>query len=230
MTATLQAPAGKALPDLCGDLFAFALQLRSAQDPGDAEALRRHIVKLLERLVSDARAAGIDSAQVDEARYASCALFDEIVLGSKWAMKDAWLSAPLQMTFFQDFTAGEKFYVRLEAARAGKSPREIDLLEVYAQCLAVGFRGKYGDFAGMQKVADLSDQLHREIRQGRGVETRALSAPFAREAVLPERVRRLPVWVFVAVAAGLLLVLLFVLDTMLASQAAPLLADRTGGK
>lgn len=230
MSSDTNAPTGPSLPDLCGDLFAFALQLRSAQDPGDADTLRRPIQKLLERLVTDARAAGIDSAHLDEARYALCGLFDEIVLGSKWALKEQWLSAPLQMTYFQDFSAGETFYTRLEAARAGKSPREVDLLEVYAQCLAVGFRGKYGDFAGMQKVADLSDQLHREIRDSRGVASRALSAPFRRETVLPERVRRLPVWVLAAAASGLLLVLLFVLDTMLASQAADLLADRTGGK
>jgi hypothetical protein len=47
--------------------------------------------------------------------------------------------------------------------------------------------------------------------------------------VLPQAVRRVPVWIAVAAGAGLLLVLLFALDALLSSQAAPFLdSGRTG--
>ncbi|HEX5053720.1 MAG TPA: type IVB secretion system protein IcmH/DotU [Planctomycetota bacterium] len=217
-------PGRRRISDLCAEAFAFALSLRAVQDPGDVESLRRDIGQLLERLGQQAREAGVDSTHLDQARYALCALIDEIVLSSKWEIKTQWMNQPLQMVYFKDFTAGEQFYQRLEALRGAKSERDVDLLEVYAQCLAVGFRGKYADLAGMQKIADLLDQVSREIRAARGVESRALSASFQRQAVLPEKVRRLPVWLFAALGAAFLLLLLFVLDSVLANQAAVFLA------
>lgn len=224
------ARAARPLPDLCAEVFAFALSLRSAKDPGDADSLRRSVAQLFDRLSQRAREANIDSAHLDQARYVLCALIDEIVLSSKWEMKSQWMNQPLQMAYFQDFTAGEQFYRRLDALRGAKGDREIDLLEVYAQCLAVGFRGKYADLAGMQKIADLLDQLNRDIRTARGVEGRSLSAPFTAETVLPERVKRIPVWVVAVCGAGLLLVLLFILDAVLASKASAFLAGQDGGR
>lgn len=228
MDATATPP--KRLPDLCAEAFAYALALRGAQDPGGPEPVRQAAAQILERLANQAREQGVDSTHVDHARYALCALLDETVLTSKWEWRTQWLSKPLQMVYFQDFTAGEQFYRRLETLREAKSPRDVDLVEVYAQCLAVGFRGKHADVAGMQKIAELLDGLNRDIRTARGVESRALSAPFQRETALPERMRRMPVWLLVAAGAGFLLLLMLLLDTILASQAADFLAGRDGGE
>jgi hypothetical protein len=112
------ARAARPLPDLCAEVFAFALSLRSAKDPGDAESLRRSVAQLFDRLSQRAREANIDSAHLDQARYVLCALIDEIVLSSKWEMKSQWMNQPLQMAYFQDFTAGEQFYRRLDALTA----------------------------------------------------------------------------------------------------------------
>lgn len=218
------------LPDLCAELFAFALNLRGAKDPGSVESLQRTIAQLLDRLGQRAREAGIDSAHLEQARYVLCALLDEIVLGSRWELKSQWLAQPLQMVYFQDFTAGEQFYKRLEALRGAKDPRQVDLLEVYVQSLAVGFRGKHADLVGMQKVAELTDSLMRELRAARGVESRLLSAVHTPTAALPERVNRLPVWVVVACAAAFLLLLLLLLDAILASKAAAFLANAEGAR
>ncbi len=219
---------GQRLADLAAEVFAFALNLKAAKDPGDAEVLRQSIGGLFEKFAERARAAGKDSTEIDQVRYALCALLDEIVFSSKWELKTAWMSQPLQMIYFNDFTAGEQFYTRLEELR-GK-PGQIDIVEVYAQCLAVGFRGKFGDLAGMQKIADLLDQLNREIREARGRTDGKLSKSFQREAALPQAVKRVPVWIVAAGGAALLLVLLFVLDAILASQAATFLATGKGGQ
>ena len=68
------------LPQLTSDLFAFALSLRSAKDPGNAQQLFDNIARLLEQLSQRARNAGVDSAHLDAARYAFCALLDEMAL------------------------------------------------------------------------------------------------------------------------------------------------------
>ena len=219
---------GQRLADLAAEVFAFALNLKSAKDPGDAETLRHTIAGMFDSFSERARAAGKDSTDIDQARYALCALLDEIVFSSKWELKTAWMSQPLQMVYFNDFTAGEQFYTRLEELR-GKAG-QIDVVEVFAQCLAVGFRGKFGDLAGMQKIADLLDQLNREIREARGRTDGKLSRSFEREATLPQAVKRVSVWIVAAGGAALLLVLLFVLDAILASQAATFLATGKGGQ
>jgi len=223
MSETLKAGAvGPRLPELCGELFAFALSLRSAKDPGDAEQLFATIGRLLEQLGQRARDAGVDSAHLDAARYAFCALLDETVLGSRWEIKSAWMSKPLQMSYYGDFTAGEQFYQRLEGLR-GDLTHNVDAIEVYAQCLAAGFRGKYADLAGMQKVADLLAELGAQLRSARGINGRALSKPFARTDVVQQTVRQLPVWMMAAAGAGLVLIVLFLLDGLLSSQAADFL-------
>lgn len=216
------------LPELCGDLFAFALSLRTAKDPGDAAQLFATIGGLLERLSRRARDAGVDSAHLDAARYSLCALLDEIVLGSRWAIKTQWMQKPLQMAYFGDFTAGEQFFRRLDDLRRD-SAHDVDAIEVAALCLAAGFRGKYADLAGMQKIDDLLAALNQEIRSARGAQTRALSRPFERADVAPaQAARRLPMWVLAAAGTGFLLILLLSLNALLASQASDFLAGGSG--
>ncbi|MEZ6037378.1 MAG: type IVB secretion system protein IcmH/DotU [Planctomycetota bacterium] len=212
------------LPDLCSDLFAFALGLRTAKDPGAMDQLQGTIARLLEKLGQRAREAGVDSAHLDAARYALCALLDEIVLGSRWELKTQWFQQPLQMIYFGDFTAGEQFYRRLDELR-GDAEHNVDAIDVYAQCLAIGFRGKHADLAGMQKVDDLLAELGEVIRKARGVTGRALSKSFVRTESLPTQARRLPVWIVVAAAAGVLLVLWLSLNGLLAAEANEFLAD-----
>lgn len=206
------------LPQLTSDLFAFALSLRSAKDPGNAQQLFDNIARLLEQLSQRARNAGVDSAHLDAARYAFCALLDETVLASRWEIKTDWMSKPLQMAFYGDFTAGEQFYKRLDDLRADPE-HNVDVIEVYAHCLAAGFRGKHADLAGMQKIDDLLVELNGQIRAARGIEGRALSKPFARTEVLQDTVRQVPVWIIAAAGLGLVLLTLFILDGLLASQA-----------
>lgn len=211
--------AGASLPALCSDLFAFALSLRTSKAPDDCDRLQSTIAGLLEKLSQRARDAGTDSAHLDAARYAIVALLDETVLGSRWELKTQWMSKPLQMSYYGDFTAGEQFYQRLDALLQDKQAN-VEAIEVYAQCLAAGFRGKYADLAGMQKIDDLLAELTDQIRLARGIEGRALSKPVQRTEVLSQESRQLPVWVVAAAGAGLALVVWFVLDSVLASQAA----------
>ena len=197
------------LPELCTDLFAFALSLRAAADPGDAERLFANVTSLLEKLGTAARERGVDSAHLEAARYALCALLDETVLGSRWQIKEQW-------------------FQRLAALRQD-ARHNADAIEVYAMCLAAGFRGKYADLAGMQKVADLLAELNDELRRVRGVTARTLSKPVPAGQALPEQVRRVPVWILMAIGAGVVLVLLFVLDALLASQASTFLEEGVVG-
>ena len=163
MAETAPATVQPALADLCGDLLAFALQLKRSSDPGDADAMRQKIDEQFRALESKARQADVPAEDVNLAKYAIAAFIDEMILTSSWPLKDSWADKPLQLAYFNDFAAGEEFYNKVETLRASKKNA---VLEVYYLCLALGFRGKYVDLQGMEKKKVLMDTMLREIRGG----------------------------------------------------------------
>ncbi len=194
MAETTPSAAAPALADFCGDLLAFALQLKRSSDPGDAEVLRQKIDEQFRALETKSRQA--------------------------WPLKDNWADKPLQLAYFNDFAAGEEFYNRIDTLRGAKKNA---VLEVYYLCLALGFRGKYVDLQGMEKKKVLMDTMLREIRGSAPAVpsggTGGLSPAWQPPDALPGIVKNFPAW-FVAAACGLFIILLFILlSTLLGSSA-----------
>lgn len=218
MAETTPTAAVPALADLCGDLLAFALQLKRSSDPGDAEMLRQKIDEQFRALETRARQADVPQEDVQQAKYAIAAFIDEMILTSSWAIKESWGDKPLQLAYFNDFAAGEEFYNKIDALRGAKRN---SVLEVYYLCLALGFRGKYVDLQGMEKKKVLMDTMLREIR-GAAPAAGApggLSPNWTPPDALPGIVKNFPAW-FVAAACVLFVILLFVLlSTLLGSSA-----------
>jgi type VI secretion system protein ImpK len=209
------------LPDLCSDLLAFALQLRKSNDPGSSEALRPRIDALFRALDDRARQADVPQEEVQLAKYALAAFIDEIILTSSWPVKEVWMGKPLQLEYFNDFSAGEEFYTKLEALRSA-NPRKSGVLEVYYLCLSLGFRGKYADLQGMEKKKVLLDTLSRELRPAG--EAAGLSPSWQAVDQLPSLTKDFPAWV-IAAACGLLVALAFALYKTLLSSAGGGLSD-----
>src|ERR1041384_218865 len=93
-----------ALADLCGDLLAFALQLKRSSDPGDAEAMRLKIDEQFRALETKARQSDVPQEDVQQAKYAIAAFIDEMILTSNWGLKDSWADRPLQLRHFHAFS------------------------------------------------------------------------------------------------------------------------------
>lgn len=151
------------LPDHCADVLAFGVALRHAADPGPADELRTKFKDLLGAFEKRARKAGVPEESVGYAKYALIAHLDEIVLESSWAIKTAWGDRPLQLEFFDSFTAGEEFFRKLEEIRKRSRPDRKELLEVYYLCLALDFRGKYQGKTGDDSYRLLLGELCSEI-------------------------------------------------------------------
>jgi type VI secretion system protein ImpK len=217
MADTPPSTAAPALADLCGDLLAFALQLKRSGDPGDAEMMRQKIDEQFRSLETRARQADVPQEDVQQAKYAIAAFIDEMILTSSWPLKESWADKPLQLAYFNDFAAGEEFYNRIDTLRGAKRN---GVLEVYYLCLSLGFRGKFVDLQGMEKKKVLMDTMLREIRgaaPAAGAPT--LSPAWQPPDALPGIVKNFPAW-FVAAACGLFIILLFILlSTILGSSA-----------
>jgi len=211
---TIGNPILAGLPDACADLFAFAIQLRSGPDPGDADALRAQIDELVRGMEARATQSGTPAADVLQARYAIVAFLDELVLNSNWSIRDSWSGLPLQMHYFGDFAAGEEFYNRLEQVRASQDPRRVELLDVFLSCLALGFRGRSSDVAGNDKVRTLAEGVAREIQKVRG-STGELSTGVVTQSALPNLARGFPVWIAAVLSAAVLMLAYWILTSVL---------------
>lgn len=123
------------------DVLILATQLSSSPDmPAPAE-LRSRVIGMLDRMVTDARAAGVSEPEIAEARYALVAFVDERILRSTWQGRTEWMNQPLQLVLYREYTAGENFFARLRALLDhGGQPRAI---QIYYLCLALGFRGAH---------------------------------------------------------------------------------------
>src|SRR5262245_9215668 len=82
-SATAVDPTGR-LPDLCFDLFALAAAARRRADLGDPQALRSHVVGLLDRTEKGALEAGFSGPVVAQMRFPLLAVLNESISYSGW--------------------------------------------------------------------------------------------------------------------------------------------------
>jgi type VI secretion system protein ImpK len=122
---------------------------------------------LFEQMGRKCREASIGEADASDARYAICAFADEQIFRSAWPGRAQWMAQPLQLVYFNENTAGEGFFTRMQAA--GGHPSRAHVLQVYFLCLGLGFQGKYairgGD--GLSAIIDFAgSQLARVVGTG----------------------------------------------------------------
>lgn len=144
---------------VCSDALILATQLGSAPDLPNPEILRQRINATFEALRTRARQMDVPSADAMEAIYAIAAFMDEQILRSPWPARQQWMAQPLQLMYFQENTAGEGFFHRLAALEA--DPERAHVVQIYALCLALGFRGRYA----VANPGELPVVLERAVSQ-----------------------------------------------------------------
>lgn len=156
-----------ARPDLVynasADVLTAALQIGQVQN-ASADAVRNDMVARLRQFVSRCRDAGIGDAEIAEARYALVAFIDDRVLKSGWVGREAWMSNPLQLQFFREYTAGENFFGRMRALLHRGEP--LFALEVYYLCIALGFAGAMQPAGASQGPKSYGDAARAKLLQG----------------------------------------------------------------
>jgi type VI secretion system protein ImpK len=146
---------------VCADTLRLALRLPTAVDLPTAQELRQRAVATLDGITAQGRAVGLPDADLAEARYALVAFIDEQVLKSSWHGRAEWMSQPLQLIYYREYTAGENFFVRLRALlQSGSRPFA---LEIYYLCMALGFRGAYGVSGDVSAINGLLEAARREL-------------------------------------------------------------------
>lgn len=198
------ARASQTLPDLCREAFLLVFHIRSGNDPGHPDDLRKSIAAVFQNISGKASRSGYSDEDVKATRYALCAMIDETILNSRWSFKDQWAARPLQLEHFGEQLAGERFFDLLDRVRQ-KGRRKADLLEVFCIVLILGFQGKY-KMRGGEELNQLTQEIAREVQGYRGG-TGGLSPHWK---IPEERVEKppqtVPVWAWAAGAGAVVLV------------------------
>jgi type VI secretion system protein ImpK len=210
------APGTPTLCDLLEDGIYLLFLLRDGNAPKSCDEFRRRIDAFLVGFDRQARNFGKPPEQIEQCKYAFCALMDEIVLSSGFPLRDEWARMPLQLRLFDEHLAGDGFFERLETLRM-EPDRNIETLEVFHACLLLGFQGKYL-LEGEDKLDYLATRLHREILRIRG-EAGGLSP----NGGLPHRFQdfmrhEMPLWLYFALLALAGVTLFVVFRTLLGLQ------------
>lgn len=176
--ATTTINATRWLREAVAEALSLALVLQRAVTTGgfDPYALRRALEAAILKIKLDdeARALGFTAELLRRVRLALIATADEIAQrpGSR-----ADYSAPpppgelplLQQKYFNNTTsAGHHFFEELAATIDARRPGDAEsaVIEVFAVCLALGFRGKYEahDIAGHEAMRNrVTDKLRRAL-------------------------------------------------------------------
>ncbi len=207
-TASAKAPSVSTEPRTLMDLFYqgfyMIFLLRNGYTPADGPTYRERLRQLLSQVDRGAKKLQLDPDDVFQAKFAFCALIDEIILMSKLRIRDEWERNPLQLEMFGEHMAGEKFFDSLEKLR-GEGARRVQVLEVFHMCLLLGFQGRY-ILEGVEKLSWLTARLGDEI-----VHLQGKRSPFAPHWAPPDRIAHklrseVPMWVMGSVFAIVALV------------------------
>ena len=218
-TTTAAAGAGFSLTlkDLLEDGIYLLFLLRNGNAPNSSNEFNKRIDQFLGQFEKNARNLGKPAQAISDAKYAFCALMDEIILSSDFTVREEWERAPLQLRMFGEHLAGDRFFDKLDILRADPVAN-IEALEVFHTCLLLGFQGKYL-LEGTEKLNYLVSRITQEITHARGGK-----AEFAPNWKLPQRFQQyvrheLPLWLFFSLLAVIGVAVFLLYFTLLGNAA-----------
>lgn len=209
-----EAPGRPTLKDLLEEGLCLMAVLRGGAWPREAPPFRGRLERLLATFESEARSLGKHPDSVEDAKYAFCALADEVLLASDSPLREEWERGPLQLRIFGDHLAGEGFFRRLDALRQDPRARW-ETLEVFHACLLAGFQGRYL-LESPEKVPWLTGRIGEELARVRGADP-GLS-PHGRPPFRhPAGRRQVPLWSFCALTGLAAMAIFLAFNLILAS-------------
>ncbi|MBN1106428.1 MAG: DotU/TssL family secretion system protein [Deltaproteobacteria bacterium] len=215
-----------ALVDCYAELIAYTgYLLRDWRErPISQEDASRNYDILIARAQECTRASGFSEEDWMEALYPVCAWIDEAILCSEWPGGTQWEHHQLQRTYFHTTSAGTEFFTRLE----GMGENAQAVREVYAYCLAMGFRGRYYQDTDAAKLEEIRSRNLAGLAAESMLFFPEALFPDAYESVLTVKKRKKKVWrgvSFFSVLTFVLPVLVFgglfsLYDNMLSNEVA----------
>ncbi|MBP6003946.1 MAG: type IVB secretion system protein IcmH/DotU [Pyrinomonadaceae bacterium] len=189
------------LVTFAGPIFDLVLRLK-ASIVAPSNDLRPKVAGLLEDFEKRAERYKFNHKIVTVSKFALASFVDETILTNNFPLRSEWERNPLQLEYFGEQLAGNKFFEKLESMLKQIDVTQ-DAVEIYYYCMLLGFKGRYGVYEQDKLLAIMRSTADALVKAGRIKPVELSPNWFANDQPEPPKKRGMPTWAKVTAFAGL---------------------------
>ena len=175
-----------------GPIFDLVLRLRAGIVTPSNE-LRPQVAGLLLDFEKRAERYRFNHKIVSVSKFALASFVDEAVLTNNFPLRTEWEKNPLQLEYFGEQLAGNKFFDKLESMFQQIEVTQ-DAVEVYYFCMRLGFKGRYGVYEQEKLLAYMQKTANALVKAGRIKPVELSPHWLANDQPEPPKKRGFPTW------------------------------------
>jgi type VI secretion system protein ImpK len=164
--------------------------------------LRPQVAGMLEDFERRAERYKFNHKIVQVSKFALAAFVDETVLTNNFPLKNEWEKNPLQLEYFGEQLAGNKFFDKLEAMLK-QIETTADAVEVYYMCMLLGFKGRYAIYEQERLLATMQTTANALVKVGKIKPVELAPHWLANDQPKPPEKRGMPIWAKIGAVGGL---------------------------
>jgi len=205
----------KDLVTFAGPIFDLILRLKAGIVTPSID-LRPKIAAMFEEFEKRAERYKFSHKIIQVSKFGMAAFVDETVLTANFPLKHDWEKNPLQLEYFGEQLAGNKFFEKLDSM-LGQIDLTVDAVEVYYFCMLLGFKGKYAVYEQEKLLATMQNTANALVKAGRIKPVELSPHWLASDQPKPPEKRGMPIWAKLGAVAGLGIALIVYLIMFLLS-------------
>ncbi len=180
------------LVTFAGPIFDLVLRLK-AGIVAPSNELRPKVVSLLDDFVRRADRYKFNHKIVSVAKFALASFIDESILTNNFPLRSEWERNPLQLEYFGEQLAGNKFFDKLESMLQQPEVTQ-DAIEIYYLCMLLGFKGRYGVYEQEKLLAIMQSTANVLVKVGKMKSVELSPHWLVNDQPKPPEKRGLPLW------------------------------------
>ena len=184
-----------------GPIFDLILRLK-AGIVAPSNDLRPKIASLLDDFERRGEKYRFSSKIIQVSKFALAAFVDETVLSNNFNLKEEWEKYPLQLEYFRDNQAGDKFFEKL-AAMLKQIDVTADAVEIYYVCMLLGFKGRYAVYEKERLLQIMQETANALVRAGKIRPVELSPHWLANDQPEPPAPKKMPTWAKIGALGGL---------------------------
>lgn len=184
-----------------GPIFDLILRLK-AGIVAPSNDLRPKIAAMLTDFEKRAERYRFSSKITQVSKFALASFVDETVLTNNFHLKEEWEKNPLQLEYFGESLAGNKFFEKL-LAMIKQIDVTADAVEIYYVCMLLGFKGRYGVYEKEKLLAIMQQTANALVKAGKIRPVELSPHWLANDQPTPPEKRGMPVWAKISALGGL---------------------------
>jgi len=184
-----------------GPVFDLILRLK-AGIVAPSNDLRPKIASMLDDFERRAERYRFSSKITQVAKFALASFVDETVLSNNFNLKEEWEKNPLQLEYFGEHLAGNKFFEKL-SAMLKQIDVTADAVEIYYVCMLLGFKGRYAVYEKDRLLSIMQETANALVKAGKIRPVELSPHWLANDQPEPPKPRKMPTWAKISALGGL---------------------------